>query len=134
MAVELYQRKKGLSALTCFSIQPRARCSDLLIDGFHALLGQRAGVFNGLLAYSAPAGISRRVILVSCEAVQHASGSELLLECRILGIVGQFRLFFGVQVIEIAEEFVESVHGRQDIHSDRRDGFCRTGRWHSRAA
>ena len=31
----------------------------------------------------------------------------------ILGIVGQFRFFFGVQVIEIAKEFVESVHGRQ---------------------
>ena len=40
-------------------------------------------------------------------------GPNCCLERRILGIVGQFRLFFGVQVIEIAEEFVESVHGRQ---------------------
>jgi hypothetical protein len=28
-------------------------------------------------------------------------------------IVGQFRFFLGVQVIEVAEEFVEPVHGRQ---------------------
>ena len=34
---------------------------------------------------------------------------------RVFGIVGQFRLFFGVQVIEIAEEFVESVHGWQEL-------------------
>ncbi len=40
-------------------------------------------------------------------------GPKLLLECRVLGIVRQFRLFFGVQVIEVAEELVESVHGRQ---------------------
>jgi hypothetical protein len=28
--------------------------------------------------------------------------------------LGEFRFFFRVQVIEIAEEFVESVHGWQD--------------------
>ena len=90
-------------------------CRDLLIDSFHALLGQGAGVFNGLLSYAAPAGVSRRVIFVSCEAVKNASGPEPLFELRILWIVGQFRLFFGVQVIEIAKEFVEPVHGRQEL-------------------
>ena len=50
MAVELYQRKNGLSALACFSIQSRARVGDLLVDGFHALLGQRAGVLDRLPA------------------------------------------------------------------------------------
>ena len=30
-----------------------------------------------------------------------------------IGIVRQFRFFLGVEVIEIAEEFVEPVHGRQ---------------------
>ena len=69
--------------------------------GFHALLGQRAGVLDRLPA------------LAVGHAVEHAAGSELLLERRILRIVGQFRFFLGVQVIEIAEEFVEAVHGRQ---------------------
>ena len=45
--------------------------------------------------------------------MQHAARSELLLERRILGIVGQLRFFLGIQVIEIAEELVEAVHGRQ---------------------
>ena len=47
--------------------------------------------------------------------MEHAAGSELLLEFRVLRIVGQFRLFLGVQVIEVAEEFVEPVHGRQEF-------------------
>ena len=45
--------------------------------------------------------------------MEHAARSKLLLEFRILGIVRQFRLFLGVEVIEIAEELVEPVHGRQ---------------------
>ncbi len=47
--------------------------------------------------------------------MQHASGSKGCLELRILGIVGEFRLFFRVQVIEIAEELVKSMHGRQEF-------------------
>ena len=97
----MYQRKNGCSALACFSIQARAPRSDLLVDGFHALLGQRAGVRDRLPA------------LAVGQAVEHAARSELLLEFRILGIVRQFRFFLGVEVIEIAEEFVEPVHGRQ---------------------
>src|SRR5271169_5282523 len=42
-----------------------------------------------------------------------ASGSKPCQERRILGIVRQLRFLFSVQVIEIAEEFVEAVKGRQ---------------------
>ena len=77
--------------------------SDLLVDGFHALLGERAGVHDRLPA------------LAVGQAMKHASGTELLLERRVLGIVGQFRLLLRVQVIEIAEEFVEPMHGRQEF-------------------
>ena len=76
---------------------------DLLVDGLHALLGQRAGVLDRLPA------------LAVGQAVEHAARAELLLERRVLGIVGQLGLFLGVQVIEIAEEFVEAVHGRQEF-------------------
>ena len=51
--------------------------------------------------------------LPSADAVEHAARTELLLERRVLGIVGQLRLFLGVEVIEVAEELVEAVHGRQ---------------------
>ena len=42
-------------------------------------------------------------------------GPNLLLNFGILRIVGQLRLFFGVEVIEVAEELVEAVHGRQKL-------------------
>jgi len=35
--------------------------------------------------------------------MQDAAGSELLLERGVLGIVGKLGLFFGVEVVEIAE-------------------------------
>ena len=87
--------------MACFSIQLEGRVGDLLVDGLHALLGQRAGV--SIVCPPLP----------SASAVQHAARAELLLERRILRIVGQLRLFLGVQVIEVAEELVEAVHGRQ---------------------
>ncbi len=105
--------EEGLVRLGLLLHPPDRGRRDLLVDGLHALLGQRAGVLDRLLADSAPAGISRRVILVGRHAMQHAAGSKSLLECRILGIVRQFWFFFGVQVIEVAEELVEAVHGRQ---------------------
>src|SRR4029077_5921081 len=52
-------------------------------------------------------------ILFSRHTMQHASGPELFQECRILGIVGEFWFLFRVQVIKVAEELVEAVHGRQ---------------------
>ena len=47
--------------------------------------------------------------------MQHAARAEHCLELRVLRIVGQFGLFLGVEVIEVAEEFIEAVHGRQKL-------------------
>ena len=88
-------------------------CGDFLIHGFHPLLGERTAVLNNLFAYSAKAGINSRIILVRCKAMEHAARAEMLPECRVLGIVRQFRLLFSVQVIEVTEKFVKSMHGRQ---------------------
>ena len=40
-------------------------------------------------------------------------GPNFFLNAGILRIVGQLRLFLGVEVVEVAEELVEAVHGRQ---------------------
>ena len=72
---------------------------DLLVDRLHALLRQRAGVRD------LPAG----------KAVDDAARTKLLLERRILEVVRALRLLFGVQVIEVAEELVEPVIGRQHL-------------------
>ena len=39
--------------------------------------------------------------------------AEFLPEFRVLGIVGQFGFLLGVEVIQVAEELVEAVHGGQ---------------------
>ena len=52
-------------------------------------------------------------ILPSAQELDHAARPELLAEFRICGIVLVLRLLFGVQVIEVAEELVETVVGRQ---------------------
>ena len=101
MAVELYQRKNGLSALACFSIQPSAR--SVISSSMVSMRFLVSGPVSTIFCPPLPSAV----------AVEHAARAELLLERRILGIVGQLRLFLGVQVIEVAEELVEAVHGRQ---------------------
>ena len=85
------------------SMKRERMLGDFVVDGFHALLGQRTGILDLLPA------------LAVRPAVQHAPGSEPLLECRVLRIVRIFGFFLGIQVIEIAEELVEAVHRRQEF-------------------
>ena len=90
-----------------------ADAEELLVHRFHPLPGERAGVLDRLLADLAEHRIDGRVVLVGRLALHHAARAELLPEIRVLRIVGVFRLFLGVEVIEIAEELVEAVHRRQ---------------------
>ena len=71
---------------------------ELVVAGLHPLLGQRAGVLDGLLADLAEARIHRRIVLVGGLAVQHAARAKFGEEGRVFRIIGQFRLFAGVQV------------------------------------
>jgi hypothetical protein len=45
--------------------------------------------------------------------MQYAARSKLFTELRVLGIVGVLRFFFGIEVIEVAKKFVESVNARK---------------------
>ena len=87
----------------------------LVVDRLHALLGERAGILDGLLADLAEARIDRGIVAVGRLAFQHAARTELGEVGRILRIIRQFRLFLGVEMVEIAEELVEAVHGRQRL-------------------
>ena len=78
-----------------------ARVRGLVVDRLHALLGQRAGVLDLLGAVRVGPG------------VDHAARPELLAELGVLRVVLVLRLFLGVQVVEVAEELVEAVVGRQ---------------------
>ena len=76
---------------------------DLVVDRLHPLLGQRPGVLDLVVAGPRP------------PRAQHAARAEALLELRVLRIVGVLRLLLGVQVVEVAEELVEPVLGRQEL-------------------
>src|SRR4051795_3347012 len=90
--------------LLCLLFHPfESAAGNLFVDGFHAFLGQRAGINDGLPA------------LAIGETVKHTAGSELLPEFGVFGIVGQLRLFLGVEMVEIAEEFIESMYGWQEF-------------------
>ena len=90
-----------------------ADAEELLVDRLHALPGERSGVLDHLLADLAELLVDRRIVLVGRLALQHAARAESLSERRILRIVLILRLLLGIQVIEIAEELVESVNRRQ---------------------
>src|SRR5579871_2498916 len=81
----------------------KSLCGNLVIDGFHALSRERTGILNRLAS------------LAIRPAMQYASRSETFFEIRILRIVRILGLFFGVQMVEIAEELIEAVHGRQEF-------------------
>lgn len=69
------------------------------IHGAHTLHGQRTGIFDfavsGTLNYPARA--------------------KLFAEVGIFRVIRIFRLFFGIQVIEIAKELIETMCSRQEF-------------------
>jgi hypothetical protein len=58
------------------------------------------------------------VVLLGRPRVEDAAGAEPLAELREVvggGVVRELRLLLGVQVVEVPEELVEPVHGRQEL-------------------
>jgi hypothetical protein len=104
------KRLVGLDLI--FHPRDRSR-GDFLIDRLHALLGERPRVFDRLLPDPAPARILGRIVHIGRLAVQHAAWSEFFEEAGHLRIVGKFGFFFGVQMVQIPEEFVEPVDRRK---------------------
>src|SRR5208337_3539984 len=87
------------------------RRQKLVVGGLHPFLSKRACVLTRLLAPWPEARIGRRWIVGGRGfALEDAARPELRPEAGALGIVDVLRLLFGIQVIEIAEEFVEAVH------------------------
>src|SRR6185436_3381637 len=78
-------------------------------------LRQRPGILDLLLADLAEARILSLIILVRCLAFEDAARAPTLSERRVFRIIGQLGLFFGIEVIEVAEELVEAIDGWQRI-------------------
>ena len=92
-----------------------AAAGGLVVDRFHALLGERAGVLDGLLADLAEARIDGGVVLVGRLGLEHAARAELRAIGGVLRVVRQLRLLLGIEVVEVAEELVESVDRGQRL-------------------
>ena len=106
MWVVLSQTKNGVSLVLGVGHEPQRLGDDLVVDGLHPLLGQRAGVLDALGAVAVRPG------------VDHAAGAEVLAEVRevLLGrVVVELGLLLGVEVVEVAEELVEAVHRGQEL-------------------
>jgi len=74
---------------------------EFLVDGFHALSGERTRVLYLLRAVGVGPGMD------------HAAGTELFPERGVLRIIHVLRFLLRIQVVEIAEEFIEAVVRRQ---------------------
>jgi hypothetical protein len=109
------QTKNGVPAWCWRSMKSRA-CSRIVVDGLHPLLRQRPGVLDPLASHPAPARLLGGVVGVGGPAVQHPARPEALPEVGEVGrrrVVGRLRVLLGVEVVEVAEELVEAVHGWQ---------------------
>ena len=102
-------QEERLARLVALVDEAEGFFGNLIVNRFHAFLGQGTGVLDRLLAYPAKTGIDRWIVLVGRQAVHDASRPEFLEKSGIFGIVDFFRFLFRVQVIEVAEELVESV-------------------------
>ena len=78
-----------------------------IIDGFHTLLGQRAGVFHFLTTLAIGPGVN------------HTAGAKLFGKgfavghFHLAGVILVFRFLFRVQVVEVTEKLIKTVHGGQ---------------------
>jgi hypothetical protein len=82
----------------------------LLVHCFHTLARKRTSVLNNLFADLAVFWIDGLVVFVGRLAPEDTARAKLLAKLWILGIVRIFGFFLGVEVIEIAEELIETMH------------------------
>ena len=123
MGVEMHVRgvepdEEGRARLALTLHEVLGRRNKFVVARFHALFCERPGVGDPLFSDFAPTRLFGRIVLVGRPGMDHAARSKFFAEVReILSVrvVVHFRLFFGVEVIEVAEELVEPVVGRQHV-------------------
>src|SRR5206468_4735725 len=105
--------EERLAVIFRFLDESQREVTDLVIYGFHPFWIKRAGVLDLLFAYLAPARHHCGVIRSGRPGMDHVAGADFIQQ--LLRVVGMRRVFHRVQVIEVAEEFVEAVDGRQEF-------------------
>ena len=115
MRVALNQQKNGLPAACCRFMKSMAAAevsSSIVSMRFLVSAPVSSMVCLPILPKrGSTVGSSLSVAL----QLEHAARPELREVRRVLRIVRQLRLFLGVEVIEVAEELIEAVDGRQRL-------------------
>jgi hypothetical protein len=96
----------------------RRGSDELVVASFHTLAVEWAGVFDPLLANAAPTRFVGRVVFLGCPGMDDTARAEGLVEVRkilLRGIVGLLRILFGVEMVEVPEEFIEAMIRRQHM-------------------
>src|SRR6185503_15815701 len=92
------------------------RGNKLIITSFHPLLCERSSILDFLFADTTIPLIDRGIIGVGGPAMENAARCEFFVEFGEIFFgrpIWEFRFLFGIQVIEIAEEFMKPVNRRQ---------------------
>ena len=103
MRVEFHHRKNGLPSACALSMKASASAVTS-----SSTVSMRSRVSGPVSSICWPPSAQRR-------GPDHPARAELLLERRALRVVGVLRLLLGVQVVEVAEELLEAVVGRQHL-------------------
>ena len=113
MRVGLSQTKNGLLSRFALSMKANVFCENFVVHRLHPLRIKRAGVLDALLADLAPARLHRRIVAVGRPGMDHVAGTDF--GQQRLRVVAVGRVFHRVEVIEVAIELIEAVHGRQEL-------------------
>ena len=90
----------------------------LVVDGFHPFPGQRPGVLDALLAHGPVPVVHLAGLFLGGPRMDDATREQRRAQKgRFLrgGVIRVLRLFFSVEVVQIPEELVEPVRGRQEL-------------------
>src|SRR5436853_481129 len=85
---------------------------EFLIYCFHTFGVERAGIFDNLLANFSELWINGCIVLIGCLTFQHSARAKFFTEVWVFRIIWILGFFFGVQVIKISEELIESMNSR----------------------
>ena len=112
-----HEERRAVAVLALDEVLRRAE--DLVVDRLHPLLGQRARCPRCAACRRARSARPRVGSSSSvAQRVDDAARPEALVEAREVlrrRPVGHLRLLLGVEVVEVAEELVEAVDGRQEL-------------------
>ena len=105
-------QEERLSFALCFADELECVAEDFVVYGLHPLRTQRTIVLDFLPPDLAPPRLHGRVVSAGGPTVDQVAGAHGRFQTR--RVVWVTRILHRVQVVEVPEELVETVHSRQE--------------------